>query len=84
MWLWAASDVRTKLVTVMQVGGRTQAMAFKVVHELKGRLRANCVPVFSMDGLRHYFYALTAYFGKWEQQDGKKPIWIVLSDFVYG
>jgi len=84
MWLWIASDVKTKLIPVMQVGGRNQEIAFAVVHELKGRLAAGCVPVFSTDGLRHYFYALTAHFGKWETADGKKPVWELLGEFVYG
>ena len=44
MWLWVATDVKTKLISVMQVGGRSQTMAFSVVHELKGRLAASCVP----------------------------------------
>ena len=83
MWLWIASDAKTKLIPVMQVGGRSQVMAYGVVHELKGRLAAGCVPVFSTDGLRHYFYALTAHYGKWEAVDGKKPVWVLLSNFVY-
>ena len=84
MWVWIASDVKTKLIPVMQVGGRSQEIAFAVVHELKGRLAAGCVPVFSTDGLRHYFYALTAHFGLWEAADGKKPVWALLGAFVYG
>jgi len=83
MWLWVATDVSTKLVPVLQVGARNQEMAFSVVHELKGRLAAGCVPVFSTDGLRHYYYALTAHFGKWEWTGGKKPVWVLLEDFVY-
>ena len=83
MWLWVAHDAITKLIPVLQVGGRSQEMAFSVVHELKGRLAANCVPVFSTDGLRHYYYALTAHFGKWERGDGKKPVWVLLGDFIY-
>jgi hypothetical protein len=67
----------------MQVGGRTQEMAYSVVHELKGRLKAGWVPVFSTDGLRHYFYALTAHFGKWEREGGKKPVWVLVSEFLY-
>ena len=66
MWVWVVSDATTKIVPVIQVGGRTQEMAYKIVHELKGRLRAGCVPVFSTDGLKNYFYALTAHFGRWE------------------
>jgi transposase-like protein len=84
MWLWVAIDAKTKLIPVMQVGARTQAMAYAVVHELKGRLRAGCVPVFSTDGLRAYSYALTAHFGRWERTDGQKPRWMLVGEFVYG
>lgn len=83
MWLWIASDAMTKLIPVMQVGARNQELAYSVVHELKGRLAVGCVPVFSTDGLKHYYYALTAHFGKWETVDGKKPVWMLLNDFVY-
>ncbi len=55
-----------------------------VVHELKSRLKAGCVPVFSSDGLKHYFYALTAHFGEWVNVEGEsKPSWMVLTNFVY-
>lgn len=83
MWVWVASDVTTKIVPVIQIGGRTQVMAYQVVHELKGRLRPGCVPVFSTDGLRLYFYSLTAHFGQWEPLVGKELIWVLLSDFIY-
>ena len=73
MWVWTACDVATKIIPVIQVGGRTQEMAFHVVPELKGRLRPGCVPVFNTDGLRHYFFAVTAHFGRWEMTEGKKP-----------
>ena len=74
MWVWVVSDAPTKIVSVIQVGGRTQEMTYQVVHELKERLRPGCVPVFSTDGLKNYFYALTAHFGMWERVDGKKPL----------
>ncbi|MDO8971414.1 MAG: hypothetical protein Q7U74_12045 [Saprospiraceae bacterium] len=83
MWVWVVSDATTKIFPVIQVGGRTQEMAYHVVHELKGRLRSGCVPVFSTDGLKHYFYALTAHFGRWETAEGKKLVWTLLSDNVY-
>jgi hypothetical protein len=83
MWLWVAHVATTKLIPVLQVGGRSQEMAYSVVHELKRRLAADCVPVFSTDGLKQYFYALTAHFGKWEWAGGKKAVWVLLSDFVY-
>lgn len=77
MWVWTACDVTTKIIPVIQVGGRTQEMAFHIVHELKGRLRPGCVPVFSTDGLRHYYYALTAHFGRWEKAEGKRSVWVL-------
>jgi len=84
MWVWVAIDVTKKLVPVMQIGGRTQEIAYGVIHELKRRLKEACVPVFSTDGLRLYFYALTAHFGTWVKVIGKKAVWEVLSNFVYG
>ncbi|RPI70414.1 MAG: hypothetical protein EHM38_05870 [Geobacteraceae bacterium] len=83
MWLWVAHDATTKLIPVLQVGGRNQDIAFSAVHELKKRLAEGCTPVFSTDGLKHYYYALTAHFGKWERGEGKKPVWVLLSGFFY-
>ena len=83
VWVWVASDATSKLVPVLQVGGRTQVMAYGVVHELKHRLSAGYVPIFSTDGLKHYFYALTAHFGQWEIGEGKKAVWVILGEFMY-
>jgi IS1 family transposase len=49
MWLWIASDVKTKLILVMQVGKGIKRCRL----QLKVRLDAGCVPVFSSDGLKH-------------------------------
>jgi hypothetical protein len=57
-------------------------MAYHVVYEFKerpARLRA----CFHTDGLKNYFCALTAHFGKWEPLDGRKTVWVLLSNFVY-
>jgi hypothetical protein len=59
-------------------------MAHGVVHELVGRLKAGYVPVFSTDGLKHYYYSLTAHFGKWAGQGGKKPVWVLMGELLYG
>jgi len=84
VWVWVVCDAKTKIVPVMQLGSRTQEMAYSVVHELKSKLKVGCVPVFSTDGLAHYFYALTAHFGEWVHVEGqKKPIWMILIDFYY-
>ncbi len=85
VWVWIACDAKTKLIPVIEIGPRIQAMAYWVVHQLKTRLRAGCVPPFSSDGLKHYFYALSAHFGKWTHIEGKrKPVWTLLPDFFHG
>jgi IS1 family transposase len=55
LWVWVAHAASPKLIPVLQVGARSQAMAFAVVHALKSRLAIACVPVFSTDGLKHYY-----------------------------
>jgi hypothetical protein len=85
VWLWVALDVETKVVLVLQLGPRTQAMAQRVVHELCGYLCPGCIPLFTSDGLDHYFYALTAHFGHWGQQVGeRKRPWEVSAQLWYG
>jgi IS1 family transposase len=85
VWVWVAMDAQNKPIPVIQVGRRTQAVAYGVVHESKHRLRAGCIPVLSTDGLKHYFYVLTAHFGMWQQVEGnKKPVWVLENYFVYG
>ena len=84
LWVWTVCEAKTKIIPVLQIGARTQDVAYSVVHELKSRLQARCIPIFSSDGLQHYYYALTAHFGEWIVRDGeKKPVWLVLSDFLY-
>ena len=34
-WVWAATDVKTKLIPVIQVSDRSQKAAYQVIHELK-------------------------------------------------
>ena len=84
IWVWTVCDAKTKLIPVIQLGPRTQTMAYAVVHELIARLKKGCVPVFSSDGLKNYYYALTAHYGEWVQVEGQnKPIWMVLPAFLY-
>jgi len=37
-WVWVASDAQTRLIPLIRVSGRTQAVAYGVVHELEHRL----------------------------------------------
>jgi hypothetical protein len=83
--LWTAEDALSKARLGWYVGQRTQADAHRLVHRVAQRLAKECVPVFSSDGLRQYFYALTAHFGRWTPMEGKRhPVWQVLPDFLYG
>jgi hypothetical protein len=55
------------------------------VHRVTRVLDSTCVPAFASDGLRQYFYALTAHFGTWVDAEGKrKPVWQVLPSLLYG
>ncbi len=65
LWVWTAEDALSKAWLAWYVGQRTQADAHRLVHRVTQRLAPGCVPIFSSDGLRQYFYALTAHFGQW-------------------
>ena len=86
VWVWVAMEATTKIVPVIQLGPRTLERAYAVVHELRGRLQPGAtLPVFSSDGLRLYFYALTAHFGHWIWPEGERQrVWQLATDFLYG
>jgi IS1 family transposase len=83
VWLWLAVDPLTKLVPVYLLGPRTQESAHTLIHALRDMLAEGCVPVFTSDGLRPYFYALTAHFGSWVTQ-GRRRVWQVAPTLLYG
>jgi PAS domain S-box-containing protein len=84
-WVWTAQDAQSKAWLAWHVGGRAQADAHRLVHRVKAVLASGCVPVFTSDGLRQYFYALTAHFGQWVEEEGKrKSVWQVLPALLYG
>jgi len=86
VWGWVAMEAATKIVPVIQLGPGTLEMAYGVVHELRARMQAGrTLPIFSSDGLRLYFYALTAHFGYWRVPDGgRKRVWHLATDVIYG
>jgi len=86
VWVWAAIEATSKIVPVIQLGPRTLEMASAVVHELRHRMHPGLpLPVFSSDGLRLYYYALTAHFGHWIlPEGGRKRLWQMATDFIYG
>jgi IS1 family transposase len=84
-WLWLVIDPLTKIIPVLQLGARTQAVAHAMVHELHRRLASGCLPVFTSDGLNLYFYALTAHFGQWVAGVGRRARqWQVATGLIYG
>ncbi len=85
LWVWFALDARTKIIAALKVGPRTQPMAHAVVHALVKVLAPDCLPVFTSDGLKLYFYALTAHFGSWIESTGKQTRhWQVRAGLLYG
>src|SRR6266446_3759579 len=49
-WVWTAMDPTSKLLVVVDVGGRTLAMAQRVVHQVTRVLAPGGVPLFLTDG----------------------------------
>jgi IS1 family transposase len=85
VWLWVAVEPRSKIVPVLHLGARTQASAHALIHALRQALAPGCLPVFTSDGLRLYFYALTAHFGQWAGGTGRRRRrWQVAPGFLYG
>jgi IS1 family transposase len=83
-WVWAVVEATSKLVPVLKMGPRTLDLAYSVVHDLCQILQPGCIPIFTSDGLKLYFYALTAHFGSWQQPEGaRKPVWVIASAFLY-
>jgi IS1 family transposase len=84
VWLWVAMEATTKVIPVMKLGPRTLDMAMEVVHELRQRMPSGCAPIFTSDGLKLYFYALTTHFGHWALGEGmRKPMWEITAGFLY-
>ncbi len=82
-WLWLDLDPQTKLIPALALGARTQQTAHTLVHRLRDTLAAGCTPVITTDGLRLYFYALTAHFGSWVTR-GRRQRWQVDPRLLYG
>jgi len=84
-WLWLAIDPLSKALPSLHLGGRRAEDAQAFVHDVKSRLVPGCVPAFTTDGLRAYFYALTAHFGQWVKlPNAKAQQWQVDEQLLYG
>ena len=84
-WLWLAFDPVTKASPSLHLGGRTKNDAFALVHDFQLRLLPECIPAATTEGLRSYFYALTAHFGFWfRPPNARTDHWQPSSDLHYG
>jgi IS1 family transposase/transposase-like protein len=84
-WLWVALDPVTKVIPTFHLGPRTTEAAMQFVHQVTQVLAPGCVPAFTTDGLRAYFYALTAHFGQWRCRAGqRKAHWQVSDELLHG
>ncbi len=83
-WLWAVIDPATKIIPSLHIGSRKTAEAMTFVHDLTLRLAPDCVPLFTTDGLRQYFWALTAHFGQWvKRKPWRKHRWLTDPRLLY-
>jgi transposase-like protein len=84
-WLWVAIDPLSKVILSVHLGRRRAEDAYALVHDTHARLAPSCVPAFTTDGLKAYFYALTAHFGHWFRPPGaRKDHWQVDEQLLYG
>jgi transposase-like protein len=89
-WVWTAIDPQSKLLLAILVGPRTQAMAQRVVHQVREVLAPGCIPLFVTDGFKEYMSALLSHFGSWVQPARRqaqgpapKPRWMPLPALLY-
>lgn len=85
--MWVATEPGTKIMPTLTltIGGRRTDDAMLFVHETVLRLDEDCIPLFTSDGLRQYFWALTAHFGHWTLPPRKRvPHWEVDERLQYG
>jgi IS1 family transposase len=85
LWGWVAFDPLSKLIPALQLGPRTQNLAYALVHAVTLAVAPGCVPACTCDGLQLYFYALTAHLGQWltDPATGRRK-WQVALGLLYG
>jgi IS1 family transposase len=89
-WVWTAIDPQSKLLLAILVGPRTQAMAQRVVHQVREVLAPGCLPLCVTDGFKEYMSALLSHCGSWVQPARRqaqgpapKPRWMPLPELLY-
>jgi IS1 family transposase len=85
MWLWLATDPVTKILPSLPLGHRKNEDAMALTHDLKMRLKLDCIPAFTTDGLRGSFYSISAPFGRWfRPARARTDHWQVSEDLLPG
>ena len=87
LWLWLAIDARTKMLPVLELGPRTHQMVDLEIHFLRQSLAPGCIPLFTSDGLKLSFSALTAHFRQWlvgRPRGRNVRQWQVAAGLLYG
>jgi hypothetical protein len=89
-WVWTATDSKSKLLVVVEVGYRTLAMAQRVAHQVTQVLARDCVLLLLTNDLKDYGTALLTHFGLWMQPERRqdkgpmsKPRWMPLPELLY-
>jgi IS1 family transposase/transposase-like protein len=89
-WVWVAMDPVCKLILAVDVGGRTLAMAQRLVHQVTKVLAPHCAPLFLTDGFREYLTALVTHYGQWMQPERRqakgprpRPRWMPRPGLLY-
>jgi IS1 family transposase len=65
LWIWTAVTAQSKLIMALHIGRRSSEDAHRLLHQVWQRLKPDCLPIFTTDGLNQYFYGITAHFGSW-------------------
>ena len=65
LWIWTAVTAGSKLIMALHIGRRSSEDAHRLLHQVWQRLKPECLPIFTSDGLNQYFYGITAHFGRW-------------------
>jgi len=89
-WVWVAMAPESKLLLTIDVGGRTLAVAQRVVHQVVQVLAPGCVPLFLTDGFKEYITAVLTHYGHWVQPARRwaqgpmpKPRWMPQPQLLY-
>jgi len=81
-WVWLVIDPGSKILPSFHLGDRRTVDGMSLLHDLKS---ADCIPALTADGLRAYFYAITAHFGYWYRpKQARTDHWQVSDDLLFG